>query len=447
MVGKYGIDIIGTYSNFMTYVKKNKLVPKKSNTSHPRYETIAGKQGQVDWKEDISLVSKNGETFVINVFHLALGFSKYSHLEISIQKRTYDVYRCLISCFEAFGGIPEELLFDNMSTIANIYGNKKSLTSGITSFAKDFGFDVRLCGTRKPQTKGTVEAKNKVIDWIRAYNGEFETMEELLEIIKEINFKMNTNINQETGMSPTALFYKEKEYLRQLPRASIINTYLTPNKYKVSNEALIRYDSSRYSVNPKLIGEEVTVDVFSNKLYIYYNGKLITNHLLNKNPINYHQEHYRTLMQGKVKEDDLETIASDNLKLMDKLLESRRVKVSNIEATKSTDALIAYLNDSIYGSWVIGRYAHMLKKERKTFINGLNSVLEYISNKEVFMSKLKLSIKANYCKTLDFDCYINDFMATCDEETILTDEGYELIKNKYEKEIQEFINNQTTGGK
>ena len=89
----------------------------------------------------------------------------------------------------------------------------------------------------------------------------------------------------------------------------------------------------------------------------------------------------------------------------------------------------------------------MLKKERKTFINGLNSVLEYISNKEVFMSKLKLSIKANYCKTLDFDCYINDFMATCDEETILTDEGYELIKNKYEKEIQEFINNQTTGGK
>ena len=40
---------------------------------------------------------------------------------------------------------------------------------------------------------------------------------------------------------------------------------------------------------------------------------------------------------------------------MDKLLESRRVKVSNNEATKSTDALIAYLNDSIYGSWVIGK--------------------------------------------------------------------------------------------
>ena len=29
-------------------------------------------------------------------------------------------------------------------------------------------------------------------------------------------------------------------------------------------------------------------------------------------------------------------------------------------------------------------------------------------------------------------------MATCDLECILTDKGYEQIKNKYEKEIQEF---------
>lgn len=445
MVGKYSIEAIGTYSNFITYVKKNNLIPKKNNAAHPRYETAVGKQGQVDWKEDISLVSKNGEIFVINVFHLALAYSKYSHLEISIQKRTDDVYRCLINCFEAFGGIPDELLFDNMSTIVNVTGNKKSLTNSIKSFAKDFGFNVRLCGIRKPETKGTVEAKNKVIDWIRAYNGEFETIEDLIGIIKEINLKMNTNINQETGMSPTALFYKEKEYLHPIPRASIIDTYLCPNKYKVSNEALIRYGNSKYSVDPKLIGEEVTVDILSNKLYIYYNGKLITNHELNENPINYHQEHYRTIMKGKVKEADIENIASENLKLMDKLLESRKVNVSNIEATKSTDALIAYLNDSSYGNWIIGRYAHMSKEERKTFIVGMNTVLPYVRNKETFMSKLKFSVKSNYCKNLDFDCCLNDIMATSDAETILTTEGYEIIKNKYEKEIQEFIDEQVAG--
>ena len=65
---------------------------------------------------------------------------------------------------------------------------------------------------KKPETKGVVEAKNKVIDWIRAYNREFDTIDELMDIIKGINKKMNLIINDETGMSPVALFYKEKRY-------------------------------------------------------------------------------------------------------------------------------------------------------------------------------------------------------------------------------------------
>ena len=167
----------------------------------------------------------------------------------------------------------------------------------MAAFAKDFGFKIRLCGTRKPETKGTVEAKNKVIDWIRAYNGEFDTIDDLMDVIENINKRMNLTVNNETGMSPMALFYKEKEYLHSLPPASIIDSYLSPNKYKVSTDALIRYGNSKYSVNPKLIGEEVTVDVLSNKLYIYYKGKLVTNHQLNSNPINYHEEHYKVILK------------------------------------------------------------------------------------------------------------------------------------------------------
>lgn len=60
-------------------------------------------------------------------------------------------------------------------------------------------------------------ARNKIIDWVRAYEGEFETLEELEVFISTINKDMNTSINQETKMSPTALFYKEKEYLAPLP--------------------------------------------------------------------------------------------------------------------------------------------------------------------------------------------------------------------------------------
>ena len=439
MVKKYGYERIGSYPNFNKYVVKNKLKPKADNSGHPRYEKEPGEQAQVDWKEDISIADKYGEIFVINVLHMTLKYSRFSHLEMTIQKRFNDVSRGLINGFVKFGGVPKELLFDNMSTVANIKVKPKQPTDSISKLAKDFGFKVKLCGTRKPETKGTVEAKNKVIDWIRAYEGEFEGLEELTAIVDSVNKDMNININQETEMSPTALFYKEKEYLQPLPARDIIDTYLTPIKYKVSNEALIRYGDSRYSVDPKLIGEEVTADLLDNKLYIYYNGKLVTFHSLNENPINYHENHYKSLMTGKVKQEDMENIVAENLEIMDTLLEKRKVKVSEIEATKSAEALIAYINQSEYGNWIIGYFSHLSLDERLTFIKGMNEVLPFVANREVFMSHIKYSMKENRCRNLDFDCWVNDFMAMSEADSILTAEGYESIKNKYSKEIEKLL--------
>mgnify|MGYP000161162760 CR=1 FL=1 len=278
-----------------------------------------------------------------------------------------------------------------------------------------------------------------MIDWIRAYEGEFETLEELIEIVETINRDMNININQETEMSPTALFYKEKEYLKPLPNKSIIDTYLTPNKYKVSSESLIRYGANRYSVDPKLIGEEVTTDILDNKLYIYYNGKLVTFHELSEKKNNYHNEHYKKLMNGKVKTEDMNSVVSENLELMDRILEHRKVNVSKLAATKSADALIAYINQSEYGRWVINNYAHLPPSDRLVFIKGMNEVLPYVANRETFISHIKFSMKENICRQLDFDCWVNDFMAVSKDECILTDEGYKTIKEKYSTEINELI--------
>ncbi len=439
MVKKYGIEMIGSYTNFMAYVKKHKLKPNSKSQGHPRVETLPGVQAQVDWKEDISLVSRYGEIFVINVFHIALSFSRYSHLELSIQKRTDDVYRGLINGFETFGGVPEEILFDNMSTVANTHGKHKKPTTGIAKIAKDFGFRVRLCATRAPETKGMVEAKNKVIDWVRPYDGEFEDLDDLIRIIKSINADMNIHVNEDIEMSPTALFYKEKEYMQPLPARAIIDQYLCPNSYRVSNEALIRYGNSKYSVAPKLIGEEVTVDTLDNNLYIYYKGKLITYHPLNEKKINYKQEHYENLMKGKVKNTDMGERIAENLRIMDSLLDMRKVDVSCIEATKSADALIAYINQNSCGRWVINNYAHLSASDKLVFIKGMNKVLPYVKNKDVFIERIKYSMKENLCKTIDFDCYINDLMASAECECVLTDEGYEIIHKKYEEEINQFL--------
>ena len=440
MVKTYGINSIGSYSNFNKYVRSNNLIPESKTEGHPRFEKNPGEQAQVDWKEDINIYNKYGELFTINVLHTTLKYSRYSHLDMSIQKRFDDVSRGLINSFIEFGGVPKELLFDNMSTVANVNVKPKKPTNAILNMAKEFGFKVKLCKARHPQTKGTVEAKNKVIDWVRAYDGEFETIEDLESIICTINKDMNININQETGMSPTALFYKEKEYLQVLPHKSIIESYLTPNSYKVSKEALIKYGNSRYSVNPELIGQDVTVDLLDNKLFIYYNGKLSTMHYINENPFNYKEEHYEKLMKGKIDKNDMATVVAENLKMMDNLLLSRKVIVSQKEATKSEEALIAYINQSKYGIWIIKNYAHLSATDRLVFIKAMNEVLPYVEDSESFISHIKSSMKENLCENLALDCWIKDFMCTEKSLHILTNEGFEYFKKKYSGEISELLN-------
>lgn len=63
-------------------------------------------------------------------------------------------------------------------------------------------------------------------------------------------------------------------------------------------------------------------------------------------------------------------------------------------------------------------------------MKGINSVLPYVKNEETFFSRIKFSMKENLCKTIDFDCYINDLMAFGEADSILTDEGYRAIVSK-----------------
>lgn len=144
-------------------------------------------------------------------------------------------------------------------------------------------------------------------------------------------------------------------------------------------------------------------------------------------------------MTGKVKQEDMENIVAENLEIMDTLLEKRKVKVSEIEASKSAEALIAYINQSEYGNWIIGYFSHLSLDEKLTFIKGMNDVLPFVANREVFMSHIKYSMKENRCRTLDFDCWVNDFMAMSEADSILTAEGYEAIKNKYSNEIEKLL--------
>lgn len=145
-----------------------------------------------------------------------------------------------------FGGVPHEILFDNMATVVDrlastyraVVINKK-----FAQFAKDVGFVVNTCRPYRPQTKGKVECVAKLMDRLK----------------------------------------EEQKYLSSLPPIDCISQYFLQNKgYKVSKESMITYKKHKYSVPIKYIGEYLTVSENEDTLNIYYTTNLIASHKISR---------------------------------------------------------------------------------------------------------------------------------------------------------------------
>lgn len=312
----------GSYSALTYYIRKHpelKAAASK-NEGHVRYETRPGEQLQFDWVEAISLTNKHGEIFEFNVFSAELSYSRMHYFNYSKYKTREDVLVNLVLTFKFFGGIPEHTLTDNMTSIVS---NKK-FCKEFLSFANDMGMAGRKCKVKHAFTKGKVEVRNKFMKWLIAYNHEFETEDDLKEIIKKINIEVNNLVNDTTGLKPILLYNKEKEYLKPLPQTRILEQYMNLSiAVKVHNTMLIDYKGHQYSVPKKYINKTLKVREIDNKLYVYDNTELIVTHDISNKKINYMEDHYIEGLKGSMAsntDEQIEALAKKNLELFEQLI-------------------------------------------------------------------------------------------------------------------------------
>ena len=436
LLSQYGEKEIGSYTNFMSYCKKNKLSPDRISAGNPKYETEPGDLAEVDWKESIKLYNRSGEFFEVNIFHIVLKFSRYSYIELTLSKEQNVLLRVLINSFRFFRGVPNRLLFDNMSTVAIVGGKTKKIHPRIVQFSKDFGFEARLCRARSPETKGTNEARNKILDTVRAYDHEFDTYEELSDIVVQLNSSMNISRCAGTNISPVLLYYKEKEYLHPMPRREIVESYLEPAKVKVANTQLIYYKGCQYSVDRSLINEYVQPEEFNGKLYLYYKGKCVASHSLTSNPINYASEHYTQLMDHKVKQEDIESTVNRNLEIMNQLNEIRKVEIQRSKAFETAEGMIAYIiQETRHNAWIIRFLSSLNEKEKAVFYQEMKKLYPFVKDESQFYLAFKHALDRNRLKKLRFDFWL--LQENCNYD-FLNDDGYEEIGNEFQKDIEEY---------
>ena len=128
-----------------------------------RFETEPGRQMQCDF----ATIRRGRDR--LSVFIATLGWSRASYVEFVTDERLETLLGCHERAFYFFGGVPREVLYDNMRTVVtdrDQYGpGLHRYNRTFLDFAHHHGFLPRLCRPYRAKTKGKVE---RFIGYLRA---------------------------------------------------------------------------------------------------------------------------------------------------------------------------------------------------------------------------------------------------------------------------------------
>ncbi|WP_053956045.1 IS21 family transposase [Inediibacterium massiliense] len=317
---------ISKHEEFNNYFKKRRK-NYTSSIAPMRYETSKGQQAQIDWKENMEFVLSDGEVIKINIFVIILSYSRFRIYRLSLSKSQDILLSFLNEAFEIFGGVPHELLTDNMKTVMDeprTNYSKGRVNIKFQQFANDYNFKVCPCIAGRPNTKAKVEAPMKLLDEIRAYNGTLN-YDQLHQLVTKLNNRINSTCHTATGKIPILHLEKEKDSLFELPREQIRNLYTIKTlSVTVNPQSMIYYKSNQYSVPPEYIGKKLKLQIYDDQIHIYYNTNLVTIHTVKNQKLNYHSEHYVAISSLTLNNslEEIKTIAKNNLKMIGEIYQN-----------------------------------------------------------------------------------------------------------------------------
>jgi transposase len=143
----------GGYTQLKEHVRRVRPAPPPEPLI--RFETAAGHQAQVDFA---SFTLPWGRRYALLV---VLGYSRLLWMHFYARQTMQTLIRGLEAAFEFFGGVPAELLFDQMSAVITEDRRNDGGTlvenAEFLRFAHHHGFKVRACRPYRAKTKGKVE--------------------------------------------------------------------------------------------------------------------------------------------------------------------------------------------------------------------------------------------------------------------------------------------------
>lgn len=237
-------------------LRKEYDIPKEAATRD--YEAVPevpmGKQMQVDFGETEQF-TPDRKKVKLRFIAFVLGNSRQKYKEwLDRPFTTRDVIRAHENAFQYFGGISDELVYDQDALIlVSENGGDLILTREFQAYKEERDLVIHMCRKADPESKGKIE---NVVKYIKQNFAKHRTYYGL-DAWNESGWRWlertgNYKVHNTTKKRPVEVFSLEKQHLR--PISTPIENYYFDSNYEssitrnVRKDNTIWYKSNRYSV-------------------------------------------------------------------------------------------------------------------------------------------------------------------------------------------------------
>ena len=266
----------GGSSHFRSHVAQ--LRPRKPSEAYLRLRTLPGEQAQVDWAH-FDYVQIGQAKRPLMAFVMVLSFSRQIFLRFYLNQRMENFLRGHLGAFDAWGGLPRVLLYDNLkSAVLERRDAAIRFHPTLLALSAHYRFEPRPVAVARGNEKGRVE---RAIRYIR--DGFFAARQ--WRDIDDLNAQAHAWCTgpaahrpcpEDQRMTVGEAFAQEQPHLLALPD----NPFETDERreVRVGKTPYVRFDLNDYSVPHTQVRRTVTVIASLTHLRVLDGPEVIAEH-------------------------------------------------------------------------------------------------------------------------------------------------------------------------
>ena len=252
-----------------------------------RFETEPGRQAQVDWAS-CGTIMHQGRRRRLSLLAVVFGYSRVIWARFVVTERRPVLMELLEQCFREVGGIPNELLFDNLKQVVAQPRSKDApaqIQTSFGEFADHWGFETVASPPYWPRAKGKVERAIQYIEMSFLEGRSFADLEDLNGQLRSwLTVEANVRIHGTTKERPIDRLVADLAGMTPVGPTPAYPNVLKSTRL-ADHDGRISYKGVSYSVDPDIIsgrrGTPVEVhESADHRLLVYYEELKVGDHSL-----------------------------------------------------------------------------------------------------------------------------------------------------------------------